>query len=60
MDIVVELVIEMEVFTMGYVLPIKPIQSQKYANRMNMEPYNFAYIDRVNKVKLNSDFLGRI
>ena len=42
---------------MGYLLPIQPIQSQMYANRLNMEAYNFAYIDRVNKVKLNSDFL---
>ena len=42
---------------MGYILPIQPIQSQIYANRLNMEPYNFAYIERVNRVKLNSDFL---
>ncbi|MEK4406652.1 hypothetical protein MKZ26_20010 [Sporosarcina sp. FSL K6-6792] len=42
---------------MGYILPIQPIQSQIYANRLSMEAYNFAYIDRVNKVKLNSDFL---
>jgi hypothetical protein len=54
MDIVI---VEMEVFTMGYLLPIQPIQSQMYANRLNLEAYNFAYIDRVNKVKLNSDFL---
>ena len=38
---------------MGYLLPIQPIQSQLYANRMNMESYNFAHIDRVNKVKFN-------
>ena len=31
---------------MGYLLPIQPIQSQQYANRMNMESYNFAHIDR--------------
>ncbi|QNK87161.1 hypothetical protein H7992_18375 [Sporosarcina sp. resist] len=42
---------------MGYILPIQPIQSQIYANRLSMEAYNFAYIDRVNNVKLNSDFL---
>ncbi len=42
---------------MGYILPIQPIQSQMYANRLSMEAYNFAYIERVNKVKLNSDFL---
>lgn len=43
---------------MGYILPIQPIQSQMYANRLIIEAYNFAYIDRVNKVKLNSDFLN--
>ncbi|HJF32698.1 MAG TPA: hypothetical protein K8V56_13120 [Sporosarcina psychrophila] len=41
---------------MGYLLPIQPIQSQMYADRLNMESYDFAHIDRVNKVKLNSDF----
>ena len=56
MDIV-RVLVKMEVFTMGYLLPIQPIQSQMYANRLNMEAYNFAYIDRVDKVKLNSDFL---
>ena len=42
---------------MGYILPIQPIQSQQYANRMNMDPYNFAYIGRLQRVKLQSDFL---
>lgn len=57
MDILVVIeVIKTEVFTMGYLLPIQPIQSQMYANRLNMESYDFAHIDRVNKVKLNSDF----
>ena len=37
---------------MGYLLPIQPIQSQQYANRMNMESYNFAYIDRVEKIEV--------
>ncbi len=41
---------------MGYILPIQPIQSQIYANRLNMEPYNFAYIDRVDRVERSSDF----
>ncbi|MBE1556925.1 hypothetical protein [Sporosarcina limicola] len=41
---------------MGYILPIQPIQSQQYANRMAMESYDFAYIDRVGKVQLSSDF----
>lgn len=41
---------------MGYLLPIQPIQSQQYANRMNMESYNFAHIDRANKIKFNFKF----
>ncbi|MEK5040848.1 hypothetical protein [Sporosarcina sp. FSL K6-3457] len=41
---------------MGYLLPIQPIQSQQYANRMNMESYNFAHINRVNKIKFNFKF----
>ena len=55
MDIVIVLV-KMGVFTMGYILPIQPIQSQIYANRLTMEANHFAYIERPNKVKLNSDF----
>lgn len=43
---------------MGYLLPIQPIQSQQYANRMNMESYNFAHIDRVNKIKFDFKFSG--
>ncbi len=41
---------------MGYLLPIQPIQSQQYANRMNMESYNFAHINRVNKIKFDLNF----
>ncbi|MER2090060.1 hypothetical protein [Sporosarcina sp. JAI121] len=41
---------------MGYILPIQPIQSQMYANRLNMEFNDFAHIDRVSKVKLDPDF----
>lgn len=41
---------------MGYILPINPIQSQQYANRLTMESYNFATINRVQSVKLNPDF----
>ena len=44
------------VLTMGYILPIQPIQSQIYANRLNMELYDFAFIERVSRVKLDSDF----
>ena len=43
---------------MGYLLPIQPIQSQQYANRMNMEPYDFAVIGRVEKVKLGDGLLN--
>ena len=34
---IVIVIVKMEVFTMGYLLPIQPIQSQIYANRLNME-----------------------
>jgi len=42
---------------MGYQLPIQPIQSQMYANRLNDERYNFAYINRVEKVELDTKFM---
>ncbi len=42
---------------MGYILPVQPMQGQLYANRLALEPYNFAYIDRVNRLEKNSDFL---
>ena len=42
---------------MGYLLPINPIQSQQYANRISMEPYNFATVNRVQRISLKSDFL---
>ncbi|MFJ7932907.1 hypothetical protein [Sporosarcina sp. NPDC096371] len=41
---------------MGYLLPIQPIQSQQYANRMNRESYNFAHVDRVGKIKFDFNF----
>ena len=41
---------------MGYLL-IQPIQSQQYANRLNAKPYNFAHVERLNKINLKSDFL---
>jgi hypothetical protein len=47
------------VIATGYILPIQPIQSQMYANRLNMESNDFAYIDRVNKVKLNPNSSGQ-
>lgn len=41
---------------MGYLLPIRSIRSEQYANRMSIAPYNFAYIGRVQPMKLESDF----
>ena len=40
---------------MGYILPIQNYQAQLYAERMNSERHNFAYINRVNPVRLNLD-----
>lgn len=45
-----------EVETMGYILPVRQFQSEQYANRLSMRPYNFARIGRVQQVKLKSDF----
>ncbi|TQR11680.1 hypothetical protein [Psychrobacillus soli] len=41
---------------MGYIIPIQPIQSQIYANRMLMDEYNFAYINNVYGIKMKSIF----
>ena len=41
---------------MGYILPIQPIQSQVYANRMIGNDYNFAYIDNVQECKIEIRF----
>ncbi|QTD41243.1 hypothetical protein [Sporosarcina sp. Te-1] len=41
---------------MGYQLPIQPIQSQIYANRLYDERSNFAYINRIEKVKMDTTF----
>lgn len=46
-----------EVRKMGYVLPIKSIQSEQYANRINAKPYNFAHVGKSEKVKFKSDFI---
>lgn len=40
---------------MGYILPILPLQSQQYAQRMNNKPYNFAHIGRVRPVRFNNN-----
>ncbi|MGG0644270.1 hypothetical protein ABE021_10035 [Sporosarcina gallistercoris] len=41
---------------MGYLLPIQNIQSQMYANRMENVSPSFAYIDRVQSVKLQTEY----
>ncbi|ALC86261.1 hypothetical protein AM499_10775 [Bacillus sp. FJAT-22090] len=41
---------------MGYIIPVQPIQSQIYANRMSMDDYNFAYVSNINGVKMKSTF----
>lgn len=41
---------------MGYILPIQSIQSQLYANRMQMGTYNFAYINAIRPIKMRSIF----
>lgn len=41
---------------MGYILPMQPIQSQVYANRMSGNNYNFAYINKIYPVKFKSGF----
>jgi hypothetical protein len=40
----------------GYILPIQSIQSQLYANRMQMGTYNFAYINAIQPIKMKSVF----
>lgn len=40
---------------MGYILPIQQFQAQQYAERMNNERHNFAYINRVSPVRLRED-----
>ncbi|MEK4024033.1 hypothetical protein [Sporosarcina sp. FSL W7-1283] len=40
---------------MGYILPIQPLQAQQYAERMNNERHNFAYIGRVSPVRLENE-----
>lgn len=40
---------------MGYILPIQPLQSQQYAERMNNDRYNFAYINRVHPVQMQAE-----
>ncbi|WP_252502466.1 hypothetical protein [Sporosarcina sp. Marseille-Q4943] len=44
---------------MGYILPVQPMQAEIYANRMNAERNNFAYVDRVEKVKFDTDLMDK-
>lgn len=44
---------------MGYILPIQPMQAELYANRMNAVRNNFAYVDRVEKVKMDPDLMDK-
>ena len=44
---------------MGYILPVQPMQGELYANRMNAVRNNFAYVDRVEKVKLDPDMMDK-
>ena len=46
----------MGVEKMGYIIPMQPIQSQVYANRMTGNDHNFAYIDNIQHVKFKSVF----
>ncbi|WP_438316360.1 hypothetical protein [Sporosarcina sp. FA9] len=41
---------------MGYLLPIRPIQSEQYANRLSQQPHNFAYIGRIQRVKFYNEY----
>ncbi len=44
---------------MGYILPVQPMQAEIYANRMNAVRNNFAYVDRVEKVKMDPDLMDK-
>ncbi|MGN7387043.1 hypothetical protein [Sporosarcina sp. SAFN-015] len=44
---------------MGYILPIQQTQAEMYANRMNAVRNNFAYVDRVEKVKMDPDLMDK-
>ncbi|MBK3494919.1 hypothetical protein JFL43_08595 [Viridibacillus sp. YIM B01967] len=41
---------------MGYILPIQPLQATQYAERMNMKKFNFAYVNAVSSVKMQTRF----
>jgi hypothetical protein len=39
---------------MGYVLPMQSIQTQLYADRMNMKPYNYANVENIRPIQATS------
>lgn len=41
---------------MGYIIPVQPIQSQIYANRLLMDEYNFAYVSNIQAMRMKSLF----
>ena len=41
---------------MGYILPIQPNQYSSYADRMNMNHYDYADVQRVRPVRMKSLF----
>lgn len=45
---------------MGYIIPVQPIQSQNYANRLLMDDYNFAFINNIDAIKMKSIFDKRL
>ena len=44
---------------MGYILPVQPMQGELYANRMNTVRNNFAYVDRVERMKMDPDLMDK-
>ncbi|MFF2752269.1 hypothetical protein ACFVR1_00760 [Psychrobacillus sp. NPDC058041] len=45
---------------MGYIIPVQPIQSQIYANRLLMDDYNFAFINNIDGIRMKSIFEERL
>ena len=44
---------------MGYILPVQPMQGELIANRMNAVRNNFAYVDRVERMKMDPDLMDK-
>jgi hypothetical protein len=45
---------------MGYIIPVQPIQSKIYANRLLIDDYNFAFINNINGIRMKSIFDERL